>query len=73
MPLVMPLKNTKPAGAAVPSVAAHDENTRKFGRLVSDAGGVICASVEYHGVTQTPAFAVIEEKAECGDKTRQQP
>jgi len=26
------------------------------------AGGVICASVEYHGGTQTQAFVTIEEK-----------
>ena len=26
------------------------------------AGGVICASVEYHGGTQTQTFATIEEK-----------
>ena len=30
--------------------------------FIANAGGVICASVEYHGGTQTQAFAAIEEK-----------
>ncbi len=30
--------------------------------FISNAGGVICASVEYHGGTQTQAFQVIEDK-----------
>jgi glutamate dehydrogenase/leucine dehydrogenase len=30
--------------------------------FIANAGGVICASVEYHGGTQSQAFAVIEEK-----------
>jgi glutamate dehydrogenase (NAD(P)+) len=30
--------------------------------FISNAGGVICASVEYHGGTQSQAFVVIEEK-----------
>jgi glutamate dehydrogenase (NAD(P)+) len=30
--------------------------------FISNAGGVICASVEYHGGTQSQAFAVIDEK-----------
>ena len=30
--------------------------------FIANAGGVICAAVEYHGVTQSQAFAVIEEK-----------
>lgn len=30
--------------------------------FVANAGGVICAAVEYHGGTQAQAFAVIEEK-----------
>lgn len=30
--------------------------------FISNAGGVICASVEYHGGTESQAFAVIEDK-----------
>ena len=30
--------------------------------FIANAGGVICAAVEYHGGTQSQAFAVIEEK-----------
>lgn len=30
--------------------------------FISNAGGVICGSVEYHGGTQTTAFQVIDEK-----------
>ena len=30
--------------------------------FIANAGGVICAAVEYHGGTQTQAFAAIEEK-----------
>jgi len=30
--------------------------------FISNAGGVICAAVEYHGGTQTQAFATIDEK-----------
>jgi glutamate dehydrogenase/leucine dehydrogenase len=30
--------------------------------FIANAGGVICAAVEYHGGTETQAFAVIEEK-----------
>ncbi len=30
--------------------------------FISNAGGVICASVEYHGGTQAQAFQTIEEK-----------
>lgn len=36
--------------------------------FIANAGGVICASVEYHGGTQTSALATIEEK--IGANTR---
>jgi glutamate dehydrogenase (NAD(P)+) len=36
--------------------------------FIANAGGVICAAVEYHGGTQTQAFAVIEEQLR--DNTR---
>jgi glutamate dehydrogenase (NAD(P)+) len=37
--------------------------------FIANAGGVICAAVEYHGGTQSQAFAVIEEKIR--DNTRE--
>jgi glutamate dehydrogenase/leucine dehydrogenase len=37
--------------------------------FVANAGGVICASVEYHGGTQKQAFETIEEK--IGENTRE--
>lgn len=45
--------------------------------FISNAGGVICASVEYHGGTQTQAFQVIEDSirtntAEVLDRASQQ-
>ncbi len=30
--------------------------------FIANAGGVICASVEYHGGSESQAFATIEEK-----------
>ncbi len=30
--------------------------------FIANAGGVICASVEYHGGSESQAFAAIEEK-----------
>jgi glutamate dehydrogenase (NAD(P)+) len=30
--------------------------------FIANAGGVICAAMEYHGATQSSAFAAIEEK-----------
>jgi glutamate dehydrogenase (NAD(P)+) len=30
--------------------------------FIANAGGVICAAMEYHGATQAAAFAAIEEK-----------
>jgi glutamate dehydrogenase (NAD(P)+) len=30
--------------------------------FIANAGGVICAAIEYHGGTQTQAFAAIEER-----------
>jgi glutamate dehydrogenase/leucine dehydrogenase len=48
-----------PAGARLSSRRIHFAN----------AGGVICAAVEYHGGTRPQAFQVIEEKIR--DNTRQ--
>jgi glutamate dehydrogenase (NAD(P)+) len=30
--------------------------------FIANAGGVICAAMEYHGATRSAAFAAIEEK-----------
>lgn len=40
----------------------HDRGVICIPDFISNAGGVICASVEYHGGTQTQAFQVIEDK-----------
>lgn len=40
----------------------HDRGILSVPDFVANAGGVICASVEYHGGTQTQAFQAIEEK-----------
>ncbi len=40
----------------------HDRGVICIPDFISNAGGVICGSVEYHGGTQSQAFEVIEEK-----------
>ncbi len=40
----------------------HDRGVLVVPDFIANAGGVICASVEYHGGTQSQAFAAIEEK-----------
>lgn len=42
--------------------ALHDRGVLVVPDFIANAGGVICASVEYHGGTQSQAFVVIEEK-----------
>jgi glutamate dehydrogenase (NAD(P)+) len=37
--------------------------------FIANAGGVICAAVEYHGGTQAQAFAAIEEKIRANTRT----
>jgi glutamate dehydrogenase (NAD(P)+) len=54
-------------GANIPATAVAEEMMHARGVLsvpdfIANAGGVICAAVEYHGGTQAQAFAVIEEK-----------
>ena len=54
-------------GANIPATAEAEELLHTRGVLsvpdfIANAGGVICAAVEYHGGTQAQAFAVIEEK-----------
>jgi glutamate dehydrogenase (NAD(P)+) len=54
-------------GANIPATAEAEAMMHAAGVLsvpdfIANAGGVICAAVEYHGGTQSQAFAVIEEK-----------
>jgi glutamate dehydrogenase/leucine dehydrogenase len=54
-------------GANIPATAEAEAALHRRGVLVApdfiaNAGGVICASIEYHGGSEAQAFAVIEEK-----------
>lgn len=54
-------------GANIPATPEAEDYLHEKGILVvpdfiANAGGVICASVEYHGGTQSAALAAIEEK-----------
>ena len=54
-------------GANIPVTAAaeaalHARNILSIPDFIANAGGVICAAVEYHGGTQRQAFETIEEK-----------
>jgi glutamate dehydrogenase/leucine dehydrogenase len=54
-------------GANIPATPAAEAEMQSRGILslpafVVNAGGVICAAVEYHGGSQSQAFATIEEK-----------
>jgi glutamate dehydrogenase (NAD(P)+) len=40
----------------------HQRGVLSVPDFIANAGGVICAAVEYHGGTQSQAFAAIEEK-----------
>jgi glutamate dehydrogenase (NAD(P)+) len=56
-----------PQGANIPFTAEAERMLHETGILVipdfiANAGGVICASVEYHGGTQSQALQSIEEK-----------
>jgi len=56
-----------PQGANIPFTSEAERILDKAGTLVlpdfiANAGGVICASVEYHGGTQSQALKTIEEK-----------
>jgi glutamate dehydrogenase/leucine dehydrogenase len=56
-----------PQGANIPFTAEaervlHEKGTLIIPDFIANAGGVICAAVEYHGGTQTQAFQMIEEK-----------
>jgi glutamate dehydrogenase/leucine dehydrogenase len=54
-------------GANIPATAAAEEWLHRHGILsipdfIANAGGVICAAVEYHGGTESQAMASIAEK-----------
>ena len=54
-------------GANIPATDAAEQEMHARGILslpdfIANAGGVICAAVEYHGGTQAQAFATIEER-----------
>jgi glutamate dehydrogenase (NAD(P)+) len=54
-------------GANIPFTAGAEQTLHERGVLVvpdfiANAGGVICAAMEYRGATQAAAFAAIEEK-----------
>jgi glutamate dehydrogenase/leucine dehydrogenase len=56
-----------PQGANIPFTLEaerilHEKGVLVIPDFIANAGGVICASVEYHGGTQTQAFETIEEK-----------
>ena len=61
-------------GANIPATAEAEEMLHARGVVsvpdfIANAGGVICAAVEYHGGTQAQAFAVIEEKIRGNTRT----
>jgi glutamate dehydrogenase/leucine dehydrogenase len=47
----------------------HDRGVLVIPDFIANAGGVICASVEYHGGTENQAFAAIEEKIRANTTT----
>jgi len=49
--------------------ALHDRGVLVVPDFIANAGGVICASVEYHGGTENQAFAAIEEKVRANTST----
>jgi glutamate dehydrogenase (NAD(P)+) len=54
-------------GANIPATGAaerwmHEHGILNIPDFIANAGGVICASVEYHGGTEQQALAAIEEK-----------
>jgi glutamate dehydrogenase (NAD(P)+) len=56
-----------PEGANIPFTPEaermlHEKGTLVIPDFIANAGGVICASVEYHGGTQSQAMQIIEEK-----------
>jgi len=61
-------------GANIPATAEaeailHQRGVVSVPDFIANAGGVICAAVEYHGGTQTQAFSVIAEKIAANTRT----
>jgi glutamate dehydrogenase (NAD(P)+) len=55
------------SGANIPATEAaerilHERGILNVPDFIANAGGVICAAMEYHGATQTAAFQAIEER-----------
>ena len=50
-------------------VALHERGVLVIPDFIANAGGVICASVEYHGGTRNQAFAAIEERIHTNTAT----
>jgi glutamate dehydrogenase (NAD(P)+) len=46
----------------------HERGVLVLPDFIANAGGVICAAMEYHGASQTQAFAAIEEKIRTNTK-----
>ena len=60
-------------GANIPCTQEAEADLARRGVIVipdfiANAGGVICAAVEYHGGTEASAFAMIEEKIRANTK-----
>ena len=49
--------------------ALHERGVLVVPDFIANAGGVICAAVEYQGGTQTHAFTTIEEKTRANTRT----
>jgi len=47
----------------------HQRGVLSIPDFIANAGGVICAAVEYHGGTQTTAFETIQEKITTNTRT----
>lgn len=61
-------------GANIPFTAGAEQTLHERGVLIipdfiANAGGVICAAMEYRGATQAAAFAAIEEKIRANTAT----
>jgi glutamate dehydrogenase (NAD(P)+) len=62
-----------PQGANIPFTAEaerilHEKGTLVLPDFIANAGGVICASVEYHGGTESQALQAIQEKIYANTK-----
>jgi glutamate dehydrogenase (NAD(P)+) len=62
-----------PQGANIPVTAGAEQALHERGVLVipdfiANAGGVICAAMEYHGATESAALAAIEERIRANTK-----